>query len=386
MKREKITLLTVFGTRPEVIKLYPLLERLKQSREFQNIIISTSQHREMIDDLLELFSLKPDQDLNIIKPNQSLGEITKKVFSRLCPYLKKYRPDMVLVQGDTTTAFVGALASFYQRIPVGHIEAGLRSFNNYHPYPEEVNRRLISIVSELHFAPTTQNAENLYREGVGRSRVFITGNTVVDSLKLILQRKKSRLEKFLPLETFNSQRVILVTSHRRENWGKPLEDLCQALVEIVRTYPDVDVVYPLHLNPKVRKTVLSILDNQPGIKILDPLPYEAFVEAMDKAHFIITDSGGVQEEAASLGKPTLVFRKVTERQEAVACGAVKVIGFEKEQVIEEASRLLEDSSICRGMMNKGNPFGDGKASQRIVQAILHFFGRGERPRDWERRE
>jgi UDP-N-acetylglucosamine 2-epimerase (non-hydrolysing) len=378
--RKKILL--IFGTRPEVIKLFPVLKNLSQEEVFTPVITSTSQHREMIDDLLKLFEIKPDYDLNIIQENQSLGDISIRALAGLDPILKRDKPDLVLVQGDTTTAFIGALAAFYHKIPIGHVEAGLRSFDDMNPYPEEVNRRLISVVSHLHFAPTVRNAENLYRERIKKERVFITGNTVIDSLLDIAKQKKGTLKKYLSEETLNSHRLILVTTHRRENWGEPLENMCHALKDLTRCFQDIQIVYPVHLNPNVRETVFKILANQERIHLTDPLSYQPFVEAMTKAYFIITDSGGIQEEGPSLRKPILVFRKVTERPEGLMTGGVKLIGLERENVVREASCLLQDSAAYQSMLANHNPYGDGHAAERMIQAILHFFKLGPRPQDF----
>jgi UDP-N-acetylglucosamine 2-epimerase (non-hydrolysing) len=382
MQRRKLTFFTIFGTRPEVIKLFPVLESLRQSVKARSIIVSTSQHREMIEDLLALFSIKPDHDLNIMTENQSLIDISTRALVGLDPLLKRHQPDLVLVQGDTTTAFIGALSAFYRKIPVGHVEAGLRSFNKMHPYPEEINRKLISTVCDLHFAPTFQNAGNLQKEGIDPGKIFVTGNTVIDSLLNIANKNRNTLSNYLPLETLNSNRLILVTAHRRENWGKPLENLCYALRDVVRSHSDVEIIYPVHLNPNVRKTAFAILTNQERIHILEPLPYEPFIEAMAKAYLIITDSGGVQEEGPSFHKPILVFRKVTERPEGIATGGVKLIGLERENVVREASCLLEDSDAYQRMTSSHNPYGDGNAGQRIVQAIFHYFDQADRPEDF----
>lgn len=378
----KKTILTIFGTRPEVIKLYPVLEKLKAREEFESIIVSTSQHRQMIDDLLKLFSIVPNFDLNIIRENQSLVDISTRALSGLDPILKQYQPSLVLVQGDTTTAFIGALAAFYHKIPVGHIEAGLRSYDKMHPYPEEINRRLISLVTDLHFTPTPQNAQNLYREDIDRSKIFITGNTVIDSLLYVAKRNRDTLKNYIPMETLNSHRLILVTAHRRENWGGPLESLCHGLMDLTKRFSDVQIIYPVHLNPNVRKTVFEILGNQDRIYLVDPLSYEPFVEAMVKSYLIITDSGGIQEEGPSLKKPILVFRKVTERPEGLSTGGVKLLGLEKENLIREASRLLEDPKAYQCMIANHNPYGDGYAAERIFQAILHYFNLGPRPPDF----
>jgi len=382
MTKRPLKILTVFGTRPEVIKLFPVIDKLEQNEDFDSFVVSTSQHRQMIDDLIDLFSLKVDHDLNIMQANQSLLDICNRSISGLDPLLKIHQPDLVLVQGDTTTAFIAALAAFYHRIPVGHVEAGLRSFNKDHPYPEEINRRLISVVCDLHFVPTAKNAENLYNESVDVQKVFRTGNTVIDALLHVAKQDGQLLKEYIALEAMDSHRMILVTAHRRENWGKPLENLCYGLRDLVRSYRDIEVVYPVHLNPNVRETVFGILGQQKRVHLLDPLPYGPFVEAMAKSYLIITDSGGVQEEGPSLRKPILVFREVTERPEGLATGGVKLIGLEKDRLVREASRLLEDPDAYQGMQANGNPYGDGRAAERIIQAIRHYFFGEARPADF----
>jgi UDP-N-acetylglucosamine 2-epimerase (non-hydrolysing) len=350
MQQRPLNILTVFGTRPEVIKLFPVIDKLKNDEDFTCTVISTSQHREMTDGLFDLFSIKIDYDLDIMRDNQSLIDICTRALPGLDHILRELRPDLVLVQGDTTTAFIAALAAFYNKIPIGHVEAGLRSFNKTHPYPEELNRRLISLVCNLHFAPTTQNAEHLYNEGINPGSVFTTGNTVIDSLLYVAGLKGNSLNNYLPPEVLNSNRMILVTAHRRENWGTPLE--------------------------------VDILGQQERVHLLDPLPYAPFVEAMARSHLIITDSGGIQEEGPSLQKPILVFRKVTERPEGLTTGGVKLIGLERENVIREASRLLHNPEAYQSMIANSNPYGDGHAAERIVQAILHFFNLGDRPAEF----
>jgi UDP-N-acetylglucosamine 2-epimerase len=382
MQQRPLNILTVFGTRPEVIKLFPVIDKLKNDEDFTCTVISTSQHREMTDGLFDLFSIKIDYDLDIMRDNQSLIDICTRALPGLDHILKGLRPDLVLVQGDTTTAFIAALAAFYNKIPIGHVEAGLRSFNKTHPYPEELNRRLISLVCNLHFAPTTQNAEHLYNEGINPGSVFTTGNTVIDSLLYVAGLKGNSLNNYLPPEVLNSNRMILVTAHRRENWGTPLEDLCFALKHLAESHADVLIIYPVHLNPNVRKTAFDILGQQERVHLLDPLPYAPFVEAMARSHLIITDSGGIQEEGPSLQKPILVFRKVTERPEGLTTGGVKLIGLERENVIREASRLLHNPEAYQSMIANSNPYGDGHAAERIVQAILHFFNLGDRPAEF----
>ena len=383
MRDQPLKILTIFGTRPEVIKLFPVLERLKSEGSFRSVTICSSQHREMVQDLLSLFGIGVDHDLNVMRDNQSLTDISVRALSSLVPILTEERPDLILIQGDTTTAFIGALAGFYHKIPIGHVEAGLRSFDKMNPYPEEINRRLISIVTDLHFAPTRGNAENLHKEGIDSQKIFATGNTVIDSLLNIAGRNRQTLNKYLPAETSNSHRLILVTAHRRENWGEPLEHLCHSLKTLVQSFQDIEIVYPVHLNPNVRKTVFRILEGQERIHLLEPLPYEPFVEAMGRAYLIITDSGGIQEEGPSLKKPILVFRKVTERPEGLATGGVKLTGIDGENVVREASRLLQDPEAYGSMVAEYNPYGDGHAAERIVQAILHYFGKAPRPLDFE---
>jgi UDP-N-acetylglucosamine 2-epimerase (non-hydrolysing) len=381
-EKQKIKVLTIFGTRPEVIKLYPVLAEMDKDVNFESIAVSTSQHREMIDDLFELFRITPDHDLNVIRKKQHLADISTLALSGLDPLMKMHKPDLVLVQGDTTTAFIGALAAFYNQIPVGHVEAGLRSFNKDHPYPEEVNRKLISAVADLHFAPTDQNAQYLINEGVVPENVFITGNTVIDALLYTVGKDSNTLGRYLLPEIWKSHRMILVTSHRRENWGKPLENLCWALVDLTRAFPDIQIVYAVHLNPNVRKTVYKILSNRQRIHLIEPLTYETFVEAMFRSHLIITDSGGIQEEGPSLCKPILVCRKVTERPEGLSTGGVKLVGLERRVIVIEASRLLEYPEAYRAMTADYNPYGDGYAAGRITRAIKYNFGLAERPEDF----
>jgi UDP-N-acetylglucosamine 2-epimerase (non-hydrolysing) len=374
-----LTVLTIFGTRPDVIKLFPVVARLRQNPKFRSVVVSTSQHREMIDDLLQSFALPVDHDLNIIRANHTLTDISVRALAGLDPILQQHRPDLVLVQGDTTTAFIGALSSFYGKIPVGHVEAGLRSFDKQHPYPEEINRRLISTIGSLHFAPTQRNAENLQEEGIPSDCIFVTGNTVIDSLLFIARRGRRTLDHHLPAAALGCRRLILVTAHRRENWGEPLENLCLALQELVRSFDDIRIVFPVHLNPNVRKTVFARLADCDRIHLIDPMPYEPFVEAMLRSHFIITDSGGIQEEGPSLRKPVLVFREVTERPEGVEGGGVKLVGLDRRNLVREASSLLAEASAYRRMIASHNPYGDGRAARRIEQAILHYFLQADRP-------
>lgn len=382
MCNNKVTVLLIMGTRPEVIKLFPVISELERHPSCKSIVITTAQHREMIDDLLKLFSIRTDHDLNIIHYDQSLSDISIRILEALPSLLRKYKPHLVLVQGDTTSAYTGALAGFYEKIVVGHVEAGLRSFDRSHPYPEEINRKMISSIAELHFAPTRISAENLKKENVEPDQIFITGNTVIDAQACILREHRNTLFNYLPETVWNGRRVLLVTCHRRENLGQPLIDLCLALRELIEAFDDIEIVYPVHLNPNVRQIVFRLLGQQERIHLIDPLVYESFVEAMQKAHLIITDSGGIQEEGLTFKKPILVFRKVTERPEGIASGGLKLLGLSRQRVVDEVSTLLKDNRAYNAMITDRNPYGDGKAAKRIVQAILYHFNMAKRPQDF----
>jgi UDP-N-acetylglucosamine 2-epimerase (non-hydrolysing) len=374
-----LRVLALFGTRPEVIKLAPVINLLAADDRFRVTVVGTSQHREMVEGLLRLFALKPDHDLNIIQPNQTLADIATRTMQGLDPILRAHPQDLMLIQGDTSSAMIGGLTAFYHKVAVGHVEAGLRSFDKLHPFPEEVNRRVISAVGDLHFAPMESNEKNLLREGTDPAGIYVTGNTVIDALFEVRDRGLRTLDRHLPPELLRGRRLVLLTAHRRESFDGHLAALCHAVKDLVAAYPDLLVVYPVHLNPNVRDTVLPILGGHDRIRLLEPLPYETFVEAMTRAHLIITDSGGVQEEAPSLGKPVLVFRKVTERGEGVAARGAIIVGLDRGALVKEASRLLDDPAAYRDMTGRGDVYGDGKASRRIRDAILHHFGRGERP-------
>jgi len=365
-----IKVLTVLGTRPEAIKLAPVIKALERHNDkFTSRVCVTGQHREMLDPFLQLFGIKPDWDLDIMKPNQSLFDVTVSALSKLKPVLETENPDIVLVQGDTTTAFVAALAAFYLKIKIGHVEAGLRTADKYNPFPEEINRRLISHLADLHFAPTPRAKANLLAEGIDEGSVFVTGNTVVDALFMILERTKGQnLLADLPLQP--DKKLIVVTAHRRESFGEGLINICQALIEIIRRVPNVEVVYPVHLNPNVRSTVERYLAGVDRIHLIEPLDYVSFVHLMNRAYLILTDSGGIQEEAPSLGKPVLVLRKVSERPEAIEAGAAKVVGTDMKSILEETLLLLEDEREYSKMAKASNPFGDGHAAERIVKIIL----------------
>jgi len=365
-----VKVLTVLGTRPEAIKLAPVIKELERLNDkFTSRVCVTGQHREMLDPFLQLFDIKPDWDLDIMRPNQSLFDVTVSALTKLRPVLETERPDLVLVQGDTTTAFVAALAAFYLKIKIGHVEAGLRTADKYNPFPEEINRRLISHLADLHFAPTQRAKANLLAEGIDEGSVFVTGNTVIDALFMILERTEGQnLLADLPLQP--DKKLILVTAHRRESFGEGLISICQALIEIIRRVSNVEVVYPVHLNPNVRSTVERYLTGVDRIHLIKPLDYVSFIHLMSRAYLILTDSGGIQEEAPSLGKPVLVLRKVSERPEAIEAGAAKVVGTDTKSIVEETLLLLEDEREYSKMANASNPFGDGHAAERIVKIIL----------------
>jgi len=375
-KPHRIKVMPIFGTRPEAIKMAPVVHALSADENFELIITVTAQHREMLDQFLRFFEMQPRYDLNIMREGQTLADITSRAVEGIDKVLKDEKPDLVLVQGDTTTAFVGALVAYYHKIPCGHIEAGLRTGDKFAPFPEEINRKLIGAIADLHFAPTLRAKQNLLREGVPERSIFVTGNTVVDALLWTLQRLPE------PNRTNEGQRMILVTAHRRENWGEPMERICKALRRIADKFPDVQIIFPMHKNPVVREVAYRVMGDHDRIKLCEPPDYFEFVRLMRDAYLIVTDSGGVQEEAPTLGKPVLVLREKTERPEAVEAGVVKVIGTDEEKIVAEVSRLLSDEDAYRAMQRPVNPYGDGKAALRIKQAILHFFGKAERPPDF----
>jgi len=368
-------ILIIFGTRPEAIKMAPLIKELKSNTNIINTKICVSgQHREMLDQVLKLFEIIPDYDLNVMQKNQSLTDLTSKVLFGINSVLEEYDPNFVIVQGDTTTTFASSLAAYYRKIKVFHIEAGLRTKDIYLPWPEEINRRLTTRIASYHFAPTEQTRQNLLSEGVDDQRIIITGNTVIDALYFILKKIKStsslkaHLDKkfsFLNIE----KKMILVTSHRRENFGQRLENLCQALKIIALERRDIEIIYPVHLNPKVLNPVSKILENVEGIHIIKPEDYLSFVYLMNRSNIILTDSGGIQEEAPSLGKPVLVVRKNTERHEAIEAGTTKLIGMEKNNIVQSVFELLNDMTVYEKMSQSHNPYGDGKAAEKIVSFI-----------------
>jgi UDP-N-acetylglucosamine 2-epimerase (non-hydrolysing) len=371
----KQTIAVIFGTRPDTIKLAPVIAALReQEKFFQLVTIATAQHRHMLDQVLRVFKISTDYDLNIMQPRQTLADITKNTIEALDRVLAEVQPSMVLVQGDTTTTFVGSLAAFYRHIPVGHVEAGLRTHDKANPFPEEINRRLTSAIADLHFAPTATARKCLLKENHRKENIFVTGNTVIDALKTSVRKDYAFAVKELDALFALRKRVILVTMHRRENWGPPMAGAARALRTIATTHPDHIILFPVHLNPIVREVVHPILDGVPNVHMIEPLDYMDFVNAMARSYLIITDSGGVQEEGPSLAKPILVLREVTERPEAVAYGTVKLVGLHEEKIVAAARRLLGDRRAYRTMASATNPYGDGRAAQRTVGVIKHYFG------------
>jgi UDP-N-acetylglucosamine 2-epimerase len=361
--------MTVFGTRPEAIKMAPLVKALNAAEGIESVLCVTAQHREMLDQVLGLFELVPDYDLNIMKPNQTISQITSNVLVGLEEVLKKERPDVVLVHGDTTTTFAAGLASFYQQIKVGHVEAGLRTYDKYSPYPEEVNRVLTGHLADFHFAPTERNRNNLLKEAIADENIFITGNTVIDALLEVVDKPYEFEDKTLKTIDFQGKRVITVTCHRRENLGENMENIFGAIRKLAEEFDDVEIIYPMHMNPKVRETANKVLSGVERVHLIDPLQYQPFVNLMAKSYFIITDSGGMQEEAPSLGKPVLVVRKETERPEAIEAGTVKLAGVDLETIYAMSRELLRSTSAYDAMARAGNPYGDGHACERIVDIL-----------------
>ncbi len=371
--REKIKVMAVFGTRPEAIKMAPVILEMQKCKEIMPVIAVTAQHRDMLDQVLHLFSIEPDYDLNIMAKGQTLFDITQRAMSGLDDVMTREKPDLVLVHGDTTTTFAGALTAYYHETAVGHVEAGLRTYNKYSPFPEEMNRKLTGALADLHFAPTATSYENLLNENVPKKDIFITGNTVIDALHRTVREDYQFDTPLLEGIDYLHKRVILVTTHRRENLGEPMRHVYEALRQIVSEYSDVEVIFPVHKNPKVRKVVSEELGNLPRVHLIDPLDYEPFANLMHRAYLILTDSGGIQEEAPSLGKPVLVLRDTTERPEAIKAGTVKLIGTQKQRVIDEVKYLLDDRSEYMRMANTCNPYGDGLAARRIIDAILYRY-------------
>ncbi|OVE38172.1 UDP-N-acetylglucosamine 2-epimerase (non-hydrolyzing) [Priestia aryabhattai] len=372
--KQPIKVMTIFGTRPEAIKMAPLvLELKKRPEEFEAIVTVTAQHREMLDQVLSIFDIQPDYDLNIMKDRQTLMDVTTRGLEGLDDVMKKVKPDIVLVHGDTTTTFIAGLAAFYNQIQVGHVEAGLRTWNKYSPYPEEMNRQLTGVLADLHFAPTDKSAANLQAENKKEERIFVTGNTAIDALKTTV---KETYEHEV-LTKLGDDRLILLTAHRRENLGEPMKNMFRAVKRIVDEHEDVQVVYPVHLNPVVRETANDILGNDPRIHLIEPLDVIDFHNFAERAHIILTDSGGVQEEAPSLGVPVLVLRDTTERPEGIEAGTLKLAGTEEETIYTLAKELLIYEDVYKQMSQASNPYGDGLASKRICDAISYYFNRRE---------
>lgn len=365
MKKKIFKVIVVIGTRPEAIKMCPVVYELKKSKLFNTVVLVTGQHKEMLSQVLRVFKVEPDHDLSLMEHNQSLARLTSKAIPAMENVLKDESPDLILVQGDTTTSFVASLSALYEHISVGHIEAGLRTYKKYYPFPEEMNRKLITVISDVNFAPTESAAGNLRKEGVVKEKIHITGNTVIDALFYTLKKTK---KKYKSIHSINN-RLILITAHRRENFGKPMENICRAVNELIEEYEDIEFIYPVHKNPNVREVVYKHLSDRDRIHLIEPVDYIDFVNMMNDSYFILTDSGGIQEEAPSLGKPVLVLRNETERPEAVKAGTVKIVGTDTGYILKNARMLLDNKKEYNKMANAINPYGDGTASKQIVDII-----------------
>ncbi len=376
-----LRIMSVFGTRPEAIKMAPLVKELAAREGITSICCVTAQHREMLDSVLAVFDLKPDWDLDIMTPRQTLSTITSKCLLGMDEAIDTLKPDMILVHGDTSTTFAGALSAFYHQVPVGHVEAGLRTYDKYSPFPEEMNRKLVTAIADLYFCPTENNRRNLERENVA-GQMFVTGNTVIDALKTTVRKDYHFTTEILNRLPYGSKKILLVTCHRRENYGQPMEDIMSALAEIARTHGDVELVYPVHLSPVVQECAHRHLDGIGNVHLIDPLAADEMHNLMARCYLVLTDSGGLQEEAPALGKPVLVLRRETERPEAVAAGTVKLAGVDKGEILSLAHRLITDPAAYAAMAHAVNPYGDGEACRRIADAILWHFGRGEKPEDF----
>ena len=374
-----VTVMTIFGTRPEAIKMAPLALELQKRPGIRALCCVTAQHREMLDSVLEIFKLRPDYDLNIMQPRQTLSTITSKCLTGMDDVLNEAKPDLVLVHGDTSTTFAGALAAFYHQIPVGHVEAGLRTYDKWSPFPEEMNRKMVGAIADLHFCPTVANQKNLQRENITQG-VFLTGNTVIDALQTTVVKDFTFAEDILNNLDYENRKVILVTCHRRENYGQPMTNIMTALSRIADAFPEVELVYPVHLSPVVQEAAHKYLDNHLRIHLIAPLAVDEMHNLMARCHLVMTDSGGLQEEAPALGKPVLVLRKETERPEAVEAGTVKLAGVEEEVIFSMASELLTNPAAYQAMAHAVNPYGDGQACRRIADAIeWHFDLRADKP-------
>ena len=361
----------VFGTRPEAIKMMPIILKVNESTKLQSVVAVTAQHRQMLDQVLELFHIQVDYDMGIMRKNQSLSDITINVLHKLEVILNNEKPDLLMVQGDTTTTFIAGLAAFYKKIPIAHVEAGLRTFNKYSPFPEEINRRLISPLADLHFPPTELARQNLLAEGIADDAIEVSGNSSIDALFYVLDQNFTMDHPHLMNIDFN-KKTILVTAHRRESFGAPFENICLALADIAQE-EDVEIIYPVHLNPNIKNNAERILGDHPSIHLIEPVDYKNFVLLMNKAYIILSDSGGIQEEAPSLGKPILVLREVTERQEGIEAGTAKLVGRDRETIVGEALALLRNEALYESMAKQGNPYGDGKTAERIVNTVTSYF-------------
>ena len=375
-----ITVMTIFGTRPEAIKMCPLVQELDSRPEINSLCCVTAQHRQMLDSVLDIFGRKPDYDLDIMQPRQTLSTITSKTLLGMDEVLDQVKPDLILVHGDTSTTFAGALAAFYHQIPVGHVEAGLRTYDKWSPFPEEMNRKMVSSIADLHFCPTVANRDNLVRENISNG-LFLTGNTVIDALQTTVRKDFRFTTEILNNLDYVNRRIILVTCHRRENYGQPMTNIMTALRRVADAFPDVELVYPVHLSPVVQQAAHTHLDGHERIHLIQPLSVDEMHNLMARCHLVMTDSGGLQEEAPALGKPVLVLRKETERPEAVAAGTVMLAGVEEEDIFRMASQLLSDSAAYNKMAHAVNPYGDGQACRRTVDAILWHFGLSDVPPD-----
>ena len=368
----KYKICTLIGTRPEAIKLAPVIKRLGRQKNINSVVVVMAQHREMLDQVIDLFSIKPHYDLDIMRPGQNLFDVTQRALLGLKPVLEKENPDLLIIQGDTTTVLIGALSAFYLKIPIAHVEAGLRTKDKYQPFPEEVNRRIATALSDLHFAPTKLAKENLLREGISKKRIYVTGNPVIDAMLSVLDKKRIFKKDPLGKIDVKNKKIILITAHRRENWGSSLIHICDAIKEIASKFNDVVIIFSVHPNPKVQKIVETRLSGSKRVYLLKPMGYKTFVNLMARADIVLTDSGGIQEEAPLLGKPVLVLRNVTERQEVIKSGAAKLVGTNKKNIVKEIKKLLKNKNIYRSMARK-NPYGKGDASKKIVNAIQEYL-------------
>lgn len=370
---QKLKVVIVFGTRPDAIKMAPLVKELKKNTQIKTIVCVTAQHRQMLDQVLDIFNITPDYDLNIMQSRQSLEHITTRSLEGLSDVFEEVKPNIVLVHGATTTCFSASLAAFYKKIQIGHVEAGLRTFDKYYPFPEEMNRRLTGVLSDLHFSPTYSNKINLLKEGIEENKIYITGNTVIDALKTTVNKDYMFRNEQLQQVDFANKRIITVEAHRRENLGLPLENICTAVKTVANKYEDIEIVYPVHLNPAVREVVGRILGNHKKVHLIDPIDVQDMHNLIDRSYMVMTDSGGLQEEAPSLGKPVLVLRNETERPEAVKAGTVCLAGTDRDNIISLAFKLLDSTDEYNKMAKAVNPYGDGNASERIVKALLYEF-------------